>query len=295
MWKSISSLTILFLFIDSLVLKQVARWSLNFHHFCLDFSPAHSAHRELYSAMVCGSTPPPTEFMSDLRVIGLYHLIVVSGSHFIFLETLLQWLARRLGRFGDAVVFFLLTLFALVCLLAPPVVRAWLSFSLRKTNDELKLGWQGQHLAFFSGVVTLFIFPEWIQSLSFMLSWGASLLIALPVHESWRRHLLIYAGLIPLLYGLQPQNPATSLVNWLLAPVLGLWMLPACLVAFFLPPLTPVIDWLWSIFLFVTKIIAQQIPTDVAVYSFSFLWGWVYLFAGHILIFYVLRARARGT
>lgn len=295
MWKLLSTIAILVMLINSYVLNLLADPIYFAHKFCLNFSPVNSDFHLLYSAMVCGADPQFNDFGLDMRNIGLYHLLVVSGSHLIFLEQILNPITSRFGRTGDLCLFFTLILFALGCSLLPPVTRALISFMLRKSSEELKLFWQGHHLALFSGLATLIIFPEWIHSLSFLMSWLASLLVSLPIRSELKKHFAVYFGLFPLFIGLQAQHPLTSVINWLMSPILGLLLFPASLLCFLLKPLTFLIDPLWHALIYIANLLGDYFLLPYSNYYLARPLLWLYLFSLHFMVYKYLVATKRAT
>ena len=264
------------------------------HKICTNLTPPSSPYQKMYGAIVCGENAPNEDFMRSVRVVGLYHLIVISGSHFLFLEQILLFFFRKKNPISEFFIFALLSLFAWTCLLSPPVTRAWISIMLRKVDQESKLCWKGHHLALFAGLMTLVIFPVWVNSLSFLLSWTSSLLISLPWKSSWRKHLGIYLGLLPVLFSLQPPHPLTFLVNWSLAPLVGMLLFPLCLLTLLLPFLTPLTDQAWRAFEHVSSALAKHLPQmELPGGSSSRLEGWIYLALLHLGIFLVLKHQAR--
>ncbi|MCB0350449.1 MAG: ComEC/Rec2 family competence protein [Bdellovibrionales bacterium] len=264
------------------------------HKICLSFSPPSSAYRELYSAIVCGADPELNDFGMDMRTIGLYHLMVVSGSHLIFLEQLLNHVTTRLGRSGQLIIFITLTFFAFCCSLLPPVTRALISFMLRKCSLEQKLFWKGHHIALLAGLFTLMVFPEWIKSLSFIMSWIASLLVSLPIQSELKKHFAVYLGLIPIFIGLQPQHPLTALVNWLLGPILGVVLFPASLLSFLISPLSYIVDPIWGGTLVLSHALAEYFKLPGSSFHIPLLAMWIYLLSLHILIYNFLVTRNRA-
>ncbi|OFZ11884.1 MAG: hypothetical protein A2Z20_03010 [Bdellovibrionales bacterium RBG_16_40_8] len=293
MWKTIFAITFLGILIDSCMHNYMASWAGFAHRFCLDLSPSESTYRPLYSAMVCGADPAMSQITAHLRAVGLYHLLVVSGSHLIFIEILLLYIFKPLGKPGEWLIFIALIIFTLICNVAAPVMRAMISFMLRKINEESKLFWSGHNLTLASGIVTLLLFPAWLNSLSFVMSWSAALYVSLPVKSSLRKHIVIFLGLIPIVYSLQPMHPITSLINWLVAPLLGFILLPLCVVAFAFSPAVYLVDLFWLAVDKVTTVIALEIPSQNATTKTIFLLSWFYIFFAQIIIYFILRNMRR--
>lgn len=295
MWLIIFIISAFLLFIHSYVHNFLANVILGAHQICLDFSPPSPTYKSFYSAMICGEQLHLSDFSQDMRTVGLYHLLVVSGSHFIFLEQLLTKIFFKLGQLKNPIIFVFLTIFALACQLSPPVTRAWLSFVIRKASQEHRLYWIEFHITVVSGLTCLLIFPEWLQSLSFELSWAASLFISIPTKSSVRQHALVYLGLAPVLIGMQPQHPASILINWLLAPLLGVVLLPLCVLAMALPFLTPLSDCLWLGIEQLCHILSRYMQNPSRSIQSHHLQIWIYLFIAHGWIYFWLRNKKRKT
>jgi competence protein ComEC len=322
MWKTIFVITTSILLLDSYLLNILAPKILYLHNICQDSVPRNSAYFDMYAAIVCASNLKKDIFSQNIRDIGLFHLIIVSGSHFVFLEQLLIWISKKFGglsklklhqgtpqyqqksrrisyfktKCAPIVVFLILSLFALTCKLAPPVTRSWVSLMLRNVNEESKLCWQGYHTTFFSGVVSLLIYPQWFTSISFQLSWMAAFMISLPIEDSLRRHFLIYCGLLPIMSTIQFQHPLTSAINWIFAPLVGLALFPLSLFTLIFNFISPITDKAWWAFEKLCQFLAGILPTaDTPPTAISMAFLWVYLLLCHLAFFYIFRYRARKS
>lgn len=130
--------------------------------------PVTETDKVLWQALVCArSFPAGNQWKTWLQISGLIHLFVVSGSHFI----VLQWIVQKL-RLPRPLQFLILWFYNGVTGFSPPGTRACmtLSFSfLFKIRDEQKL--------FAVALLCLALQPSWILSYSFWLSWLASLIL----------------------------------------------------------------------------------------------------------------------
>jgi predicted membrane metal-binding protein len=219
-----------------------AQFTEVFHLECVRLAP-DSPWRELYEATVCGKNLREPEFLGYLKKFGLLHLIVVSGAHLLFLEKLVHSVGLRAKTF----VYPLLILFSLVTLLQPPITRALIAIFLGDLNVRFRLFWHPVQIIFFSGILCWLLFPSWIHSFSFLLSWSCSLILCLVSgYASWKKHLAIYFFMCFFLLPLQTPHPLSILLNMFLAPVIGLCLFPASLLAFAIPSATSLVDPLWS-------------------------------------------------
>jgi competence protein ComEC len=297
MWKLICLITFLFLLSTNILPKLWAEYFLFFHNFCLSLSPQESFYRDYYSAIVCGYQPPPSLFLQALRGSGLYHLIIVSGAHFIFLEALLALLfLKRRNVYIDVIIATVLFFYALTTLLTPPVTRALLTFLLQKVNQEEKLFWRGWHSTLGAGILTLLIYPQWILSWSFLLSWCAALLISQTQQKSaWQQSIWLFLGLAPIIMAFQTPRLAFVLSNLFLAPILGYLLFPLCILAMlahiFAKYLCDYIWWgldfLFSHTMTFSDLTGNPLPMHLG-------WGWVYVFLLQATFFFYNRNKLQA-
>lgn len=199
------------------LLKNFAALSLSIHDFCL-LKLSNSEHAALNSALFCGKTPESLAMKRLYIESGLFHLLVVSGSHLSFLEKVLQrLLGARLSKWLVPPVLFA---FALMSNWQPPVVRAFFESMSRLGRRE-----PARHV-FDSWLWCLALHPSWILSSSLLLSVTARLALVPKLQNEAQRALLIFALLLPLLAGWSVSNPWLALIGVVLAPPsLALWFL----------------------------------------------------------------------
>jgi len=297
MWKLICLITFLFLLSTNILPEFWAEYFLLFHKFCISLSPNESLYRDYYSAIVCGYQPLFSLFLQAMRNSGLYHLITVSGAHFIFLETLLALLfLNKRNVYIDMAIAVALFLYALATLLTPPVTRALVTFLLQKMNQEEKLFWRGWHSTLAAGILTLLIYPQWLLSWSFLLSWCAALLISQTQRQSpWHQSIWLFLGLAPIIMAFQTPRMAFILSNLLLAPALGYLLFPLCILAmavhFFARYLCDYIWWgldfLFSHTMTFSESSGHALPMHLA-------WGWIYVFLLQTSFFFYNRNKLQA-
>ena len=120
-------------------------------------------------------------FYDNLKVVGLIHIVVLSGMNITMLSAIvLNTIVPMIGRkYAMIVTIFVIFLFVWFVGIEPPVVRAAtmgiLSFiGLIFGRKTLAL-----YTLFLTSVILIIIFPEWLKSISFQLSFGATLGIIL--------------------------------------------------------------------------------------------------------------------
>ena len=207
----------------------------------------------------------PSEVGDAFRGTGLAHALVISGLH-VGLVTVFFLTAFKLCRMSDrATTVTVLTLYAFVTELQPPVVRAVIMVSVVLLGRALARVGDIFNSLGLAALIILAVWPTSLFTLSFQLSFGATLsIVALYgplthwVPESWKDgawgkwvvgpacvSLAAQLGTGPLIaYHFQQVAPLSLPANLLVVPILGLavglgllsaitgWVLPLLATAF---------------------------------------------------------------
>lgn len=194
------------------------------------------------------------------RVMGLLHLLVISGSHIAVLVVGLRWGMRFFPIRRETktlCIIVLLTAFGWMTGMSPPVARAvlvvdvLLIYSLfgRDIRDPIRLlGW--------CAALMLAAEPNLLENLGFHLTVGMTVFI-LVTRRLWRGliELSIYAQLIGLLF-LWPVQPVLSFaapfMNMVMAVAISWLIMPLAFLTYVVPPaqnlFVPVLDGLEGMF-----------------------------------------------
>lgn len=203
----------------------------------------NSIYAELYSALVCGTTLPAGFEKQVFLDSGLIHLMVVSGAHLLFLESMMERLpvSLRLPLLGG---YCWLTGFG------APIAKA---FARRLWEVWLRpLGWSGLQIDFIAVASVLCIWPPWILSRSLQMSWMCGLALSLSPWFKWRafdQSLKAYL----LLFVFAAANPVSIAWNCMVAPFVGMILFPMSLACFAFEFLVPIGDALWGFFLLILR------------------------------------------
>lgn len=295
---------IMFLFLTSILAAALnvpdfsAEIARPFQQICISLSPSVTDFRELYLATICGINPPNTELMWDFRNTGLFHLIVVSGAHLSFLASLIILIpiSTRPTRFGNLkkmVLIGSLLLYAFASGLNPPIVRAVAGYFFFAVQKRYHWGWSKYSVVIGSGLFCLTVFPAWWSSLSFLMSWLASLAIILP-GKNWQKATYCYALLLLPMSQFQWNHPLTIGFNLILAPVLGFIVLPFSLLPFFIPPLVFLSDGVWWTVTSLVHFSSQAVSSASPPFSVAKWLIWVAVFALHFVLYEKLRRLRRA-
>jgi predicted membrane metal-binding protein len=251
-------------------------------------------------AIVCGTAIHSPSLRNEFRDTGLIHLLVVSGSHLVCLELLLSFILKH-WKFKDLALLIVFVLFALITSGQPPIMRAIASNLLGRGNKIWRLCWTRTQIALMSGFFTLPFCHGQSGSLSLLLSWSASLILAelstSPNERSdpclsrlihWRNlalsalrlHSLMYVFLLPLLLPLSAPHPLSILSNWILGPVLGFVLFPISALGFLAGGLNiaaTICDRAWAYALSAVGLAAEQVPPALKPIPFAPIYSWLYV------------------
>lgn len=256
------------------------------HEFCLTKLSFESSYPEIYQALICGKRLPFGELRELFIQGGLIHLMIVSGAHLIFLE---YWLSKLpiASRLKNLFLSVSLVIYALVSQLHPPVLRALLSFFIRRFSEKHHLFWGPFQITFLSAFFCLFYIPHAKDSFSLQLSVLATLLYH-SCRDSLLRSFLIYLFILPIINHWQELSSLTVLINWILAPLISSILFPLSFLTVFCPFLYPFTDALWSLFLKTLKL-SELFPFKTSLFSWSIPkdWIWFYILALWYFLFHL--------
>lgn len=245
-----------------------------------------SEQLEVHAALVCGTSLQNTEKIKSLRQTGLIHLIVVSGSHLTFLSSMTALLLSKIIRnniIAEILIFTLLIAFTLITGLEPPCTRSLAHFVLTKANKKYHLFWSSHNEVMFSGFITLFFFPNWINSLSFFLSWICALTLSIKTESSFYKSLLIYLGVLPALSSFGSPHPFSIIMNLIFTPIIGTIVFPLAIAASFFECLNIVFNIFWE-FLFQFLDICSRFMPTLATLPIPLRWLWLSLLIFHFFL-----------
>lgn len=228
--------------------------------YCLKITPS-SEYAEVYAALVCGNPLTTSDLSQNFKNLGIYHAIVVSGSHLIFLSTLLEKIFRSHQRLKPA-SFFLLFIYSLATGAEPPVFRAFVSIGLHSLQKKLKLFWNTNEVLFVSLLICFLFNSSWKNSYSLLLSYVASLSLTLSKNKNiLKTNCYIYLTLLPFLLPLSAPHPLSIVTNMTLAPLIGFVLFPLSFTSYFIPYFYKLVDFAWEFFLKISYLLGPEIQT----------------------------------
>jgi predicted membrane metal-binding protein len=272
------------------------------HDFCILNLPKNSeAYAEL-KALVCAES---FSNLSDSQLYissGLIHLFVVSGAHFILIESALMKLSKYF-KIRPSFILIVLCIYALACGLNAPVVRCLIAFALSQYLQSKNIFWPAHFKLLIIGTLTLCFNYQWISSLGLQMSWIAAFIVMLTGHFFKNTSLLLkqglfYVALLPSIVFFQVPSPTVILFNILLAPILELLLFPLGILVWFFNFLHPLFDFL----IFIFKLLIKKFEIDFqfqneAIPSTLVFYNWLFIFALHALfhIIYINQKRSEPT
>lgn len=216
------------------------------HQQTTTFTSQNRSAQENLLALICGKNIQPSPEKHLYTISGLIHLFVVSGSHFLVLEKMT--VALKLPIFLRLGLHFL---FLFASGFQPPAVRFLIQFLLFKSSWLCRQNYRADQQTLLAGISTLLLFPGWINSLSFLLSWAASLALAscTEVQTRWRRiwlgQCMLFCVLLPLILQIQPPNLLSIPLNLAFGGLLAFGLLPLAALSLF----SNEVYWLFSMIL----------------------------------------------
>lgn len=115
-------------------------------------------------------------FYREIQQVGLLHIVVLSGSNINILTALVSKLTSGISRFYSSLITILvITIFIAFVRPQAPIIRAGFTSSLTFVSILTGRKILTLHLLIASAFFIALFWPEWITSISFQLSYGATL------------------------------------------------------------------------------------------------------------------------
>lgn len=293
------------------LLERVAVFSTPLQASCSALFSESFRHRELAQGFVCGTPIESAKDRDTFQRTGLIHLMVVSGGHLQLLALLLLLPfpgALRQKPFTKFGLNLALGFYCLATGFQPPVVRAFITRLFSATGFHFRWNWSLGKTQIASGLLALALFPEWIHSFSFYLSWLAALAFSLsPLCFRYRnrkaRMLWLQALLTCLLIQAFISLPfgsfslGAALINACLAIPLALVILVISLAPLIADPMIAPSDRIWDWLLVGLEKLLSALPPALD-FDFSRLhWMllWFFLLAIQVVLHAIHLQRYRGS
>ncbi|MBI4009389.1 ComEC/Rec2 family competence protein [Candidatus Roizmanbacteria bacterium] len=133
-------------------------------------------HASLLNGIIFGVSLKTTKaFYEQLKTVGLLHIVVLSGMNITLLASVISSITSLFGKqISSLITILIIILFILFVGIKAPIIRA--GFMGILTLVAILSG--RRNFAFFalflSVIFTLLVWPQWIKTISFQLSYGAT-------------------------------------------------------------------------------------------------------------------------
>lgn len=143
-----------------------------------------------FSVLVGDKTALPSDIALNFQISGIAHVVAVSGLNTAFIMMLLMFILNkcRINRWVKlSIVVGILWFYAMLCGMAPSVVRASLMSIFLLIGQLFGKQTDSLNSISLSGILLLLIFPLYIFDLSFLLSYAGvfGIFLLYPVFKKW--------------------------------------------------------------------------------------------------------------
>ena len=209
----------------------------------------HEPYASLLNGILLGRPLFVTNsFYTKLKIVGLIHIVVLSGMNITMLSAIVMNLIVKFVGRKLSIVITVAFIFAFIIFVGiePPVVRAAVMGILTLIGLMFGRKTLALYTLFISSVLMIIVWPEWLSSISFQLSFAATLGIILfgnmnedkiegtheilkYIQEELRISIAAQIFTLPIIFYYFRQisfvSPvANILVSWTIAPIMILGM-----------------------------------------------------------------------
>lgn len=273
-----SILFIIFSYLQSCGLENtIESISKPSQNLCTNLYQFTSSHLHLYKAIACGVSVKDSSY-DILKVVSLWHLIIVSAGHF----KIILWLLKPLEAKARWIPHVGLILFTLSSGAQPPVLRAYVDHIMRLVSLRWKLWIPSEYGTLYSSCLILLLLPSWSHSWSFLLSWLCGILILILQRYSFFVQALgLSIGVFPVVCLFSTPHPFSFLFNIIFAPPLSFLLFPLCLLMIIFPFLHPLADFFVNSLLFLLTQSAGSHEYSLSSFNrlshHSLFYAWIYV------------------
>ncbi len=257
--------------------------------FCKSLLNFSSDHLVFYQAVSCGTSVKNSTY-DILKVVSLWHLVVVSAGHF----KVIQWILTKLIPKSPRLHYLILLGFCLWTGAQPPLVRSFFDLVTQAMSNRLKLWIPNCYSLLYSSAFVLIGFPTWAGSWSFLLSWLCALLVLLLEKQPKLLQAIgISLGVYPIMMFFTPPHPLSFLFNFIFGPPLSIVLFPISLLMTVIPSLHFIADPMMDSLLWILPKLAGE-PSALArshspgQFQMALSWGYILILQLWVIIRYRL-------
>lgn len=198
----------------------------------------------LLNGMIFGVELKTTrEFINELKNVGLIHIVVLSGMNISLIAAIMSLITSRFSKLISSLITILTVILFIIFVGAKaPIIRAGIMGTLTLVAFIFQRKAVAIYSLLFAGIITVIFFPKWLSSISFQLSYAATLGILLfakskPQSSSFSKEFRISLSAqvftVPIIFFYFRQiSLIAPLSNMLVAPLVGPIMIFGLLTAF---------------------------------------------------------------
>jgi len=138
-------------------------------------------HASLLNGILFGINLKTTkEFYEQLKIVGLLHLVVLSGINITLLASIISQATQFFSKKISILITIILIIFFVIFVgIKAPILRAAFMGILTLVANYTGRKNYSLYALFLSFIISLIFFPSWLKSISFQLSYAATLGIIL--------------------------------------------------------------------------------------------------------------------
>ena len=188
-----------------------------------------SSSYQYVEALVFGSNNINDELNEGYQMLGLSHILAISGLHILMLYKLISFILLKLFKYRYSLIpIVLITIYVVIIGYPPSCLRALLFLIIGALNNKAKIKYTKLDILSISMLIMIMMNPYQIYQIGFILSYLVSFILIF-LNEiiknnkgligSYKLHLLIYFLCLPFVISISNKISITAL---LLSPILTL-------------------------------------------------------------------------
>ncbi len=272
--------------------KYIIEESSGFHINMLKYNILSSYKRMLseesyqyISALIFAENVFDSTIKDGYSLLGISHIVAVSGMHILFLYKLISILYLNLfHKAGKKIPLFFITAYVIIIGAPSSALRALLFLLLGEINKKGTIHYTRLDIFSISFMIMIIINPYQIYQLGFILSYLVSFILIFSndllksktkLSKSYETYLLIYFSTLPFITGI---NNKITLISFIISPlisIISIILLPICYVILLFPYSEYVLKYIFIFFNYYIEALSSISPF-IPIKTFSIYYGLIY-------------------
>lgn len=253
------------------------------------------------NAVVFGNNQLEDNIKESYSILGISHILAISGLHIIFLYHLLSFFLLKIFHYyGNKIQLLILFLYCISIGFIPSCFRAFLFLFLSEKNKRLKYKYTKLDILSFCGISFLLLNPYLIFQTGFILTFLVSFVLLFVEKKkeenkllfAYKAYIIIYFSTFPFVINITNK---ISLLSFIISPIFSIFIGYILLPISYLEFLLPISDYIFKyIYLFLNQYLEglSKYSLLIEVRTFTlFLMVFYYLF--FLLLVYSILKRKR--